>query len=158
MLTQAVAKACDKLEYHDSIPLQIRQQEIVVGVRKPTADDVVSAQKKLDSATALPLKDLSAIYARETVLLDEYPTSVRVKIQAIRIGSLAIVACPCEVFTETGAEIKRRSPFKSTFTISLANGYNGYLPPPEQQLMGGYETWRKLRSSYLSADSGTKRS
>ena len=73
----------------------------------------------------------------------------------MRIGSLAIVGLPCEVFTESGLEIKRRSPFKSTFTISLANGYNGYLPPTDQLLMGGYETWR-ARSSYLSADSEPK--
>ena len=24
----------------------------------------------------------------------------------------------------------------------LANGYNGYLPTPEQHALGGYETWR----------------
>lgn len=155
VLARAVAKACEKLQYHESIPLRMRQQEIVMGVRKPTADDVKSAQKILDSITERPLKDLSAIYARETVLLGDYGTSVRIKLQAMRIGSLAIVACPCEVFTETGLEIKRRSPFKPTFTISLANGYNGYLPPPEQQLLGGYETWR-ARSSYLSADSEPK--
>ena len=25
--------------------------------------------------------------------------------------------------------------------IELANGYNGYLPTPEQHKLGGYETW-----------------
>jgi hypothetical protein len=38
-------------------------------------------------------------------------------------------------------EIKEKSPFKSTFVIELANGYNGYLPTPEQHELGGYETW-----------------
>jgi hypothetical protein len=32
--------------------------------------------------------------------------------------------------------------------VSLANGYNGYLPTAAQHALGGYETWR-ARSSYL---------
>ena len=31
-----------------------------------------------------------------------------------------------------GLAIKQQSPFKQTFTIELANGCNGYRPPPEQ--------------------------
>ena len=50
-------------------------------------------------------------------------------------------AIPFETFAETGMEIKEKSPFKSTFVIELANGYNGYLPTPEQHELGGYETW-----------------
>jgi len=37
---------------------------------------------------------------------------------------------------------------RPTFMIELANGYNGYLPTPEQHKLGGYETWR-AQSSYL---------
>ncbi|HEY0770808.1 MAG TPA: hypothetical protein VGD31_10785, partial [Sphingobacteriaceae bacterium] len=44
---------------------------------------------------------------------------------------------------------------KPTFSISLANGYNGYLPTPEHHALGGYETWR-ARSSYLEVDASTK--
>ena len=42
---------------------------------------------------------------------------------------------------EIGLEIKAKSPFKHTFTIELANGSYGYLPPPNQHKLGGYETW-----------------
>ena len=67
LLTQDVcAKACEKLEYRDSIPLKVRQQEIVVGVRRPTPDDVKAAEKKLAAVSERPLKELSDIYARET--------------------------------------------------------------------------------------------
>jgi neutral ceramidase len=44
---------------------------------------------------------------------------------------------------------------KPTFTIELANGYNGYLPTVEQHALGGYETWR-ARSSYLAVNSEPK--
>jgi hypothetical protein len=64
-------------------------------------------------------------------------------------------AIPCERFAETGLAIKQKSPFKQTFTIELANGYNGYLPTPEQHQLGGYETWR-ARSSHLETEAAPK--
>src|SRR5205814_10658220 len=88
------------------------------------------------------------LQARETVLRAHLPDKVRLKIQVRRIGDLGIAAIPCEVFTEIGLEIKKKSPLARTFTVSLANGYNGYLPTPAQHALGGYETWR-ARSSYL---------
>ena len=82
------------------------------------------------------------------------PPKVKVILQAIRIGELGIVANPCETFVEIGLEIKQKSPLRPTFTIELANGYNGYLPTPEQHALGGYETWR-ARSSYLEVNAST---
>lgn len=155
LLAQHVAKACEKLEYNTKVPLKVSQTEIDVDVRKPSEQEVLEARQKISAIVERPLKDVSSIYARETVLLGEYPTSVRIKLQAMRIGELGIATSPCETFTETGLSLKQTSPMKRTFTISLANGYNGYLPTPEQHQLGGYETWR-ARSSYLSTDSEPK--
>ncbi len=55
----------------------------------------------------------------------------------------------------TGLTIKKRSPLGTTFTIDLANGYAGYLPPPEQHKLGGYTTWR-ARTSLLEVDAEPK--
>jgi hypothetical protein len=33
------------------------------------------------------------------------------------------------------------SPSKYYFTVGLANGEVGYIPPAEQFKLGGYETW-----------------
>jgi hypothetical protein len=87
--------------------------------------------------------------------MEDFPEQVPVLLQAFRVGNLAITAIPCEVFAETGMELKENSPFQPTFNISLANGYNGYLPSPEQHQLGGYETWR-ARSSYLEIDAAPK--
>ncbi len=59
----------------------------------------------------------------------------------LRIGEQAIVSIPFEVLVEIGLEIKKKSPFERTFLIGLANGSYGYLPPPNQHKLGGYETW-----------------
>ena len=56
---------------------------------------------------------------------------------------------------EIGLELKKKSPLQPMFTIELANGYNGYLPTPEQHKLGGYETW-PARSSYLEVEASTR--
>ena len=35
-----------------------------------------------------------------------------------------------------------RSIDRALFNISLANGWYGYIPPPDQFALGSYETWR----------------
>jgi neutral ceramidase len=124
-------------------------------VRKPTPEEISRAQEILAAAAGRELKSAPEFYARETLKMAEFPSTVKVKLQAMRIGELGIAAIPCEVFTEIGLEIKKKSPLKPTFTIELANGYNGYLPTPAQHELRGYETWR-ARSSYLEVEASTK--
>ncbi len=144
-----------RIEHHDWVPVASSQAEIELGVRLPDRKDLERARKILKEAGPGPYRDRRAIYARETVLLAEYPAQVQVRLQAIRIGNLGIVSTPCETFVETGLAIKRESPLRPTFVIELANGYNGYLPTARQHALGGYETWR-ARSSYLAVDAEAK--
>mgnify|MGYP000981135279 CR=1 FL=1 len=75
-------------------------------------------------------------------------------IAAIKL-TLTVAAIPCEVFVEIGLDLKKNAPLTRHFTISLANGYNGYLPTAEHHKLGGYETWR-ARSSYLEVEAADK--
>jgi neutral ceramidase len=154
-VARAAYAAYKTIQHRDWAPLAMAEKEIELGVRLPDAADIKRAEEILENAKGRPLKTLPEIYARETVLLARYPATVKAKLQAIRIGELGIVATPCETFVEIGLEIKKKSPLKPTFTIELANGYNGYLPTPEQHRLGGYETWR-ARSSYLEAEASRK--
>jgi hypothetical protein len=148
--------AYKNIRHTESASLAMAEREIELGVRRPNPTDVKRAHDILGKADAgKPLRTLPEIYARETVFLAQYPPTVRAKLQALRVGQLGICACPCETFVEIGLELKKKSPLKPTFTVSLANGYNGYLPTPEQHRLGGYETWR-ARSSYLEVDASTK--
>jgi putative membrane-bound dehydrogenase-like protein len=147
--------AFQRVEYHDWIPLGMRETELELGVRKPTEQEVVRARELLDKAGPGPWSDRRHIYAAESLDLLDYPDTVSVKLQAIRIGDLGITAAPCEMFVETGLGLKRSSPLQPSLTIELANGYNGYLPTPEQHALGGYETWR-AKSSYLAVDAEPK--
>ena len=158
----AAQQAYDGIQFKAHVPLDSAETDFKLKVRKATKDELVRARDILEKSP----KDkdgqygkTDAIYARESVLLDAYPDKVPVKLQAHRIGDLSIAAIPCEVFVEIGLDLKARSPFAQHFTISLANGYNGYLPTTEHHRLGGYETWR-ARSSYLeigAADQITER-
>ncbi|MCI0699706.1 MAG: hypothetical protein L0241_01300 [Planctomycetia bacterium] len=151
----AAVKAIDKADHTNRVRLKRASMELELGVRKPTAADVKRAEGILDKAKGRELKGLEEIYARETVLLAKYPDKVKVQIQVLLIDECAIVAIPCEVFAEIGISIKKNSVFKTTCVVSLANGYNGYLPTPAQHMLGGYETWR-ARSSYLAVNSSVE--
>lgn len=145
------------IEHRRSAQLTMLERSLDLGVRKPDAADLSDAREMLSTAEHPQKLTMHEVYAQETVRIhDTYPDTVNIKMQTLRIGDdLAIVAIPCEVFAEIGLEIKRRSPFKHTFIISLANGYHGYLPTPEQHALGGYETWRS-GWSYLEVDASTK--
>ena len=149
-----VHRVCQTLEYHAWVPLVARQTELKLGVRKPSQSEVTKAQALLAGASR-PLRTPQEIYARETLLLHDFPDQVPLSLQVLRIGDLGLAAIPCEVFVEIGLEIKARSPLPQTCIIELANGYNGYLPTPAQHRLGGYETWR-ARSSYLETEASPK--
>jgi hypothetical protein len=147
-----------KIEYRTDFPVVIAARELELGVRKPDATDLALAHQILSSPEQLingNLKPVEAIYARETLQLREYPDTVPVRLQAYRLGDLCILTTPCETFVEIGLELKQLSPFGATMVIELANGYNGYLPTPQQHGWGGYETWR-AKSSYLEVDASLK--
>ena len=148
-------KAYQNIKYQDWISLSSVQKEITLGVRLPDKKEIERAKEIIANAKSPIMDSREEIYARETMLLKDYPKQVPLILQAFRLGDLAITAIPCEVFVEIGLEIKEKSPFKPTFTTSLANGYNGYLPTPEHHKLGGYETWR-ARSSYLEVDASNK--
>ena len=151
----AAVKALEKAEYRANVTLKAVTKEIELGVRKPTAAEVKRAEDILEKAKGRDLKGADEVYARETVLMAKYPDAVKVQLQVMVVGETAVVAIPCEVFTEIGLAIKKAGPFKTTCVVSLANGYFGYLPTPAQHALGGYETWR-ARSSFLEVGASVK--
>jgi hypothetical protein len=154
-VAQAAKKAYDTVKHRHDLTLAAATEELELKVRKPDEAELKRARDILAKAQGRTLKGLDEVYARESVLIAEYPDTVKLRLQALRVGELGIAAIPCEVFTEIGLAIKKNSPLKPTFTIELANGYNGYLPTPAQHKLGGYETWR-ARSSYLEVDASDK--
>ncbi|QDU64018.1 Neutral/alkaline non-lysosomal ceramidase [Planctomycetes bacterium Pan216] len=145
-----------QIEFRDWVSLDARQKEISGGVRKANKKELAKARELLkNKKEGERMKTLQEIYAREAIKLADYPDEVDFILQAFRVGELGIASIPCETFVEIGLAIKEESPFKPTFVVSLANGYNGYLPTRKHHGLKGYETWR-ARSSYLEVDVAEK--
>ncbi|MDB4778474.1 hypothetical protein OAG74_00375 [Verrucomicrobia bacterium] len=156
-VADSVMNAMKDIQWHSSLPLKSIEREIPLGVRKPEPHEMDRIHRILKEAQE---KDLSRwsqpeIYARESLLLQDFPDQVAAKFQVIQIGDLGIMTLPTETFAEIGLQLKNDSPFGQTMIVELANGYNGYLPTPQQHAWGGYETWR-ARSSYLERQASIK--
>ncbi|HUT92632.1 MAG TPA: hypothetical protein VMY37_24275 [Thermoguttaceae bacterium] len=65
----------------------------------------------------------------------------RARLQVIRLGDVVFVGVPGEVFARLGLELRRRSPFRHTCIIGLANEKIGYIPDRKAYADGGYQTW-----------------
>lgn len=161
-VAQAAFEAYQTIEYHDWVPLVMEEKLLRLKVRMPSSEEVAQANALLDVAKARQegkppsnSKTMPEIYAGETISLSQMPPTRELKLQVIRIGDLGITGIPCEVYSSTGLAIKKQSPLAMTFNISLANGGDGYIPPPEQHALGGYTTWR-ARSSCLEVGAEPK--
>ena len=156
-VAKEVFRVYKNVHYQNWVKLQAAQSELRLKVRRATPEMLANIQKVLlRPDTAKPLYNpLEKIYAQRVLQMEkEWPDDVNIILQAFRIGDLGVAAIPFEVFTQTGLNIKKESPFKSTFTIELANGSYGYLPTPEQHKLGGYETW--LSTNKVETDASEK--
>jgi len=152
----AAHRAYQKIEYRDWVPLAMEERLLTLKVRMPSKKEVAEAKAYIEAnCKDRKPKTVTEVYALETVALSEMPPTREIRLQALRAGSLGITAIPCEVYGSTGLKLKAKSPLKPTFNISLANGCQGYIPPPDQHKLGGYNTWR-ARSSCLEPQAEPK--
>ncbi len=142
LVAEAVYRAHQQIEFHDWVELDALQKELDLAVRKPTEEQLAYARKILAKPEDAPKYHRhERVYANRVLDLDKSPDNISIVLQAFRIGDLSVCTIPFEVFVEIGLELKQKSPFSRTFTISHANGSSGYLPTFDQHKLGGYETW-----------------
>ncbi|KAA9353088.1 hypothetical protein F0P93_18100 [Larkinella humicola] len=148
-----VGKALQIVDWQTNPDLFARYAEVPTGVRKPSADELETARSvvavsQYEAIQQVDADALHRIYAREQVLLNDYPDTILFPVQAIQIGTGQIGALGGEFFAETGLRLKQNRSGSPYFTITMANGYVGYVPPAHEIQRGGYETWR-CRTSFL---------
>ena len=85
-------------------------------------------------------------YASAVSQLAQMPSEGETELQVMRIGDLALVVLPGEIFVEFGLAIKAQAPFDQVAVVGLANDHIGYVPTEEAFRQGGYETWRTASS------------
>jgi len=139
-LAQIAAEAYRKMVFHDWAPLAMRQKTLRLATRQPDAKRLAWAREMAAQLDGRPPRSLPEVYAREQLWLHENPVRA-VPLQALRVGELGIAIWPCEVFALSGLKLKAQSPLQPTMNIELANAEEGYIPPPELHVLGGYNTW-----------------
>jgi Concanavalin A-like lectin/glucanases superfamily len=142
------------IRFQEQVPLGIKEVKLTFARRVPDERRLEWAKKIVDGLNGRKPTTQPEIYAREQLFLSATP-SRELKLQALRIGELGIVAIPNEVFSITGLSLKALSPLEPTFVIELANGSEGYIPPPAQHALGGYTTW-PARTAALEVEAEPK--
>ncbi len=153
-LLKIALEAYKTIEYRSDADLAMAESRMVLNYRVPDKQSLQWARQIVEAMGDRLPKDTTEVYAREQILLDERK-STEIVLQALRIGDIAIATTPNETYALTGLKLKHQSPLQQTMVIELANGGDGYIPPPEQYLLGGYNTW-PARSAGLELDAEPK--
>jgi hypothetical protein len=128
--------AWNEMAFVGDAPVGGAMEEVTLERRPVSEADVARAREIIEQKTGTMEERGFAHHITRTVAL---PERVSTHVQALRVGDLGIVGIPGELFAELGLEIKRRSPFRQTCVIELANDSVGYLPARRAFEEGGYE-------------------
>ena len=135
-LGKTVLAQVPKLKQIKQPSLAVRSETITVPLQDVTPEQVAAAKatlKKLSNGK-LPVE------AFKIADLGRRGKTWPLEVQAFRLGSdTAIVGLPAEIFVEFGLAIKKASPFKNTFVISICNDRPNYIPTLEGFAQGAYE-------------------
>ncbi len=151
-LTAETLRLLHLAEFAADMPLRHEYEDLKIPVRLPDEECLESARELLDRVDrGEQVAPFDIIFAFGTLELQRRfgaePVDT-VPVHAVRIGDLALITQPCELFCQFGLDIKRRSPAKATVVVGLADGYCGYCPTVYGILGGGYSgkpiSWCRL--------------
>lgn len=151
VLAAEALKVTEFMEFSPSAELGASMEKFAIKRRTPGGAELERIKKDLDLLGGR--ETMLRQYLGEHEALKGQPMEDETYVQVLRIGDTALVGLPGEIFVEIGMEIKRKSPFKHTFVIELANDWIGYIPTERAFQGGGYETWL-CRSSRAVPEAG----
>jgi neutral ceramidase len=137
----------EKITTSAGFNIAVASRMLKISTRMPSAKEVELAEETLHKLQDIPEDQLSSrdtrdkkIAANTLQVAAREPRIREYEVQAIRIGELAVVAFPGEVFVEYGLKTKVKSPFSYLMTNYMSNGSgNGYVCTRIAYEQGGYE-------------------
>ena len=145
-VANAVDDAWDNgsVEQHAELPLLHQTTDLLLPHRVVTKADWMKAQedgKKVAAATNDPQSHV--LLLRSQFVMDRYRTQAtepfyRAEVHAIRLGDVAVVTNPFELFLDYGMRMEAQSPAVMTMVIQLTSGYGKYLPTAAAVRGGSY--------------------
>lgn len=151
-IAQAVMEELEGLPRggHEALPLRHAVFTLNVPVRRVTPSEHAAACQALerfvaDSGETVDFQDNARMHVHAgTVARYEYQQDhdlYPVEMHVIRLGDIAIMTNPFELFLDYGNQIKARSPAAQTFIVQLACGSEGYLPTAMAENGGHYSAY-----------------
>src|SRR5205823_3648154 len=109
--------AWNQMPFAEDVPLGAAIVEVAPRRRPSPADADRDRAREIEESVAAGQRVTMgerAFAGRVLRRMVDAPEQMRTWVQALRIGDLALVSAPGELFVELGLEIKRRSPFAQT--------------------------------------------
>jgi len=155
ILGAAVFEAYKSLQPVSPGPVHAKAATVELALPEVTPAQVEEARQTLavtkDDRGANFMKQVRAYRALDVAGREGRP--YQAEVQVIAAGpDVAWVGLPGEVFVELGLAIKKRSPFRFTFVVELANECIGYIPDRRSYAEGNYEP----ESARCAAGSGER--
>jgi len=151
-LGKEVVRVLKKANVLNSPDFCMARETLNIARRRIRPDELEAAREYVRRSTKTD-EGVARYYAEDILCLDKAPEIIPTLVTAFRVGSVAFVGLPGEVFVELGIEIKQRSPFDQTVIVELANDFVGYIPTQAAFSDGGYETLT-ARASCLCQEAG----
>ena len=144
MLAATVARALRHSVQIKASPVKVLSEKVSLNRLPISQQEYERAQKVLTDTDDVEYTrgdglDPEIIATLMRRMYEQQNEADQVEVMTMRIGELAVVGLPGEVFTEFGLQIKKESPAANTLVIWLANDTIGYLPTAEAFDQGGYE-------------------
>jgi len=148
MLASQVEQIWNAATFHDDIPIAAAKSTFVQQVHK--IDDRENDTAKANDAS---LSQMERVFAKERLLLLEYPDTIEMPMLAWRIGNWAMATFTGQMFAQCALDLRYASPFETTAIVELANGWGGYVGRRMDYLLVGYEM-QLARSSFAMPGTG----
>ncbi|NQV27927.1 MAG: hypothetical protein HQ518_26550 [Rhodopirellula sp.] len=139
-LLDIAMQAYRNINYRSDVDLGMAEKRMTLKYRVADQQRLEWARRTIADLDGKAPATQPEIYAKEQLILHERQET-EIVVQALRIGDIGIATTPNETYAITGLKIKAASPLTHNMVIELANGGDGYIPPPEQHRFGGYNTW-----------------
>ncbi|MBP1991014.1 neutral/alkaline non-lysosomal ceramidase N-terminal domain-containing protein [Paenibacillus eucommiae] len=145
---QEIIRSVAKLDFNADTVIKVESVEIDLPLRQMNEFQEEEIARKWPDGVDYFLSSYQLLKAKNI-------PSYKASLTGIRLGEIALITCPVELFVELGLYIKRKSPFAHTAIVTLTNGCLGYVPTLQAFEHGGYETFGSLYS-FLTPHAGNE--
>ncbi len=142
---------------HTDVAFAHTVHQIALPHRQVTEAEVAEAREQAAKFIDVPAQRWN--YRWHQGVVDRYEAQqagtegdYQMEMHALRLGDVAIVTNPFELYTDFGVQIKARSPAVHTLVLQLTLGSGGYLPSERAAHGGGYGA--VIQSSRVGPEGG----